>query len=1133
MTTHRQKLNLGAFSTKKQLEDRVDINDYICLATDKAENSGNKIFYRTLISTKADKVPTLLQTNNNLYETLYENRTRKPYFDCEMERTGLSHGECRELIDLFIDLTIKQMNHFFHIDLATEDFIILDSCRENKLSYHLVIQNKIYFANNNDHKVFILWLWEQYNSPQNEEDQQVIRRLTWDYIKKDTVVETRRIFDKLPYSAFQQFRAVNQSKKGGKYTLINLSDYSDVDTLVGLYTAEEIADRLLLNVESLTNQTKIQVKKRQTSTKTKTSQPVVIEDEFQREGLTLYEKLLEKDNKKLSQLPRYLQLLYLIPNHGQEWKFFISIGMAIKGAGGTVEDWKKWAGLSEKVVKNDPQFKGFSRFREEGAENTYGIPFLEKYATLANPELVDVVSELENYFRPNLKGIRYIRETCDFISEKGTVFEADIQAPEKLMILWAYMGKGKTTSCKLLIKPYKRVLFISPRIAFSRFLEKEFGAKNYIDGDIGANIQIISMESLHKLKSCDPYECIIVDECEPNLSIFTSETLRGKQIETYKLLVKLIEGCKKAVFATAFLTNKTVDFVRSLGGDAVVIHNVSKPTARLATEIDQEGFNHHIIQQLKQGKKVYCVFSTRTAQEKFHAELKGAAGENEQLKGIVDRTLIYSKMSDDKLFTDLKDIGRQWGNASLVTTTPSITVGNSYDKKDFDLVYIQGMPSCIVADIMQSHMRIRHLKCNPLYFSLPTSKQMAGMNLSCNAKFLILRQFDRFNEVSRANIVEMVSDLIDNSKIKEEYKAELRIIRTSFTTDYDQTPEHLRRLMMQSLYETTLSKQKYGKMFLKFLEVCNYSITEKYQSDGDAESIARLQGAAVFTQYKYEEIAVINREEAESIQRRIQMKRASGADKIELQKFYFERKIDRGLDITVKQSLFTTLVTSSFYEELFNNGYMEAAVSTERSFIRTFQDKNTGIEINNKKSEQLFLVRFVTRLLGLEHSMSRATVTMERLTSASEAICGLRSKIHKDFGLRDYSRGDKKNDMRTALDLVNKMFKAWTGSHLKKESEDLYCVIPLHDKPVATFYKLSGCSTPIQEEQDTPLTHGVCLIDCSTFDERIEIPVAQIVIEVCYAMPVATPLFVRAWEEKSYRGGNGQLRIRGLAKSCC
>jgi hypothetical protein len=369
------------------------------------------------------------------------------------------------------------------------------------------------------------------------------------------------------------------------------------------------------------------------------------------------------------------------------------------------------------------------------------LPTLKKYAELANPEyfiprwkgqplddlLTDTKSDsdvlLEKYFNPNFENIKVVVEDCPFVSQIGTEHENNILTPEKVVIIQAYLGKGKTTAIKRLLPKYKRILFLSPRIAFSKFLCKDFEAICYLDVDNFRENEIdklvMAMEGIHKLKGAPDYDCIIFDECEDNLGVFASSTMKRRQIETFEIFSRLIRNCKKFIMASAFITDKTLNFARSLQMPTCLIRNTSLPPKRIATEVSKNLFNLKLYESLKKGDKPYAVWCSLTAQKEFLAELEGGGRENEKIAEIRNNMLIYNSEVDDSQFDTLNEIDSTWGKASLVMTTPSITVGNSYkpDVPDFKSVWVAGSPTCIVPQTFQGHMLTVNRKYNEFLFT--------------------------------------------------------------------------------------------------------------------------------------------------------------------------------------------------------------------------------------------------------------------------------------------------------------------------------------------------------------------------------------------------------------------------------
>lgn len=155
-----------------------------------------------------------------------------------------------------------------------------------------------------------------------------------------------------------------------------------------------------------------------------------------------------------------------------------------------------------------------------------------------------------------------------------------------------------------------RILVLSPRIAFAEAISPEFDCEYYLDEDfnIHADRVCISMESMYKLHSVKPYHRIFIYECEANLSVFSSVTMRDP-FETYNLLIKLINECSnKTIFAGAFITEKTIDFIKSLNKSAVCIRNTRLPDLKTAYRLHPDLLVIKLIESMEKGEKKSVFF---------------------------------------------------------------------------------------------------------------------------------------------------------------------------------------------------------------------------------------------------------------------------------------------------------------------------------------------------------------------------------------------------------------------------------------------------------------------------------------------------------------------------------------------
>ena len=158
-------------------------------------------------------------TNNNLhlYENFNNNLPVKPYFDLEIDKIDITNAECVELLNEFIDILIKYMDLVLKINVKKNDFIILDSCREHKLSYHLILYKKYYFKNNFEQKKFIGLLKYIFKYSIDENNNKIYQKFMWFHIDKQNNSKTKLIFDPIPYSSNQNIRLIYQTSTGFHY----------------------------------------------------------------------------------------------------------------------------------------------------------------------------------------------------------------------------------------------------------------------------------------------------------------------------------------------------------------------------------------------------------------------------------------------------------------------------------------------------------------------------------------------------------------------------------------------------------------------------------------------------------------------------------------------------------------------------------------------------------------------------------------------------------------------------------------------------------------------------------------------------------------------------------------------------
>ena len=1021
------------------------ISDYIFIAVDKNETDAKKIFHKIKI-TDMEQLIQLTRTNNHIYESIPLDCPVKPYFDLEMEYEGLTTEIQKEKLQLFIDWFIKEVNAVLEIDLNIDDMQIINSSRHNKLSYHLIIQNKMYFKNVLEQKHWILFLKQRFTNP-TDENKEIIQQLTWNYKE-----ETRYIFDHIPYSKNQKFRCINQSKKGKSYVLRNESKIFGIrDSFVRLYHGVE--DRTEVNVELLkiTEEAKMKIQKKRNKKGTVVCANTNIDDSYKKDGLTLmeYKNMSYQDIEKLPELQQYL---FLIPNTGQSWDFFRNVGFAIKGAGGNVELYRNWASLSVKKFNyHDEIFQAFKGFKT--GEGTYGLPFLKRHAKLSHPAFFKRESKVFNrLFKIDLENLTLIKEDCPFVSQENTPHENNIFHPSKHMVIHAYLGRGKTTAIKRALKHYERYLFLSPRQTFARFISADFGIPCYLDkGNYCSDQLVVSLESLMKVNNF-AYDCIVLDECESILNQFSSPTLGANNVEVFNFLTFLISKCGRVIYADAFISNRTLDFARSFGEDIVMIQNDTAPVKRKAVQISGMNFYDSLYKSIVNNEKNYvCYSSIRHLQEHFHTLLKS---DNELVKKTAENAIVYHSKISDSVFNTLENINETWGEASLVITSPSNTVGCSYSPDrppDFNRVWIMASPTCCVRDTFQTQMRVRHLKDNEMVFSLPSEKSMEFFKSSCELEIQLLDEYEEFMDSKRTILVNLIDDIIKVNPLREDKLERIR----GHIIGGDKIPDALRKIYFYNLLESTLSLRHYKNMFYSFLSKCGYE--KMWGEEADENEDNNPEPVDYGEIYKNTE--KITWEQQIIIGDKIKNKKATDIEKQQNAIYWFDLKIKPDLPDDDKKKFYCLYASSGerkkWFENMFIEGKKDVCGIMEKDFWNLKFDSN-GFDLYDMRVSQFSVIKQLNAFLGLPSSYCKGEKKVCKVPPTGELVeyyeavrverkgvekCipyfeNSKSTINNVFQFKDEMKKGAKFNFKNSMDLLNKIYDRWSGGYFKTGETD-------------------------------------------------------------------------------------------------
>lgn len=1045
------------FSLKKNILPFADIkNDYL-FAIDKV---GGVVGSKKYCNLKKDfkKIKMIMSQNNHLYEIIGEDVPLKLYFDLEAplpeEETNFLNYRT-----YFMEFIKYILCNDFNLSEDSNRCIILDSCRKCKFSNHLIYDN-IYFDNMSELKLFIQYLFQRLNEPRTEHEQFLFNRLFFTDNEK-----LKCIMDLIPYSKNQAIRMVNQSKIGTDYILKSVNKINDIMTTFISHSinAKYKIDSKILSSLMIENKPKKEKKQNTKEIKQNNdispTQQININNwiDFKFNGITLMQSQ-NKNYDDLKKLELYKQYLYLIPSD-QKCEHWINIGMAIKASGGVKDDWRLWSNIGSNN-KNDKQLiNNFDNFKSTG--RTFNINTLKKLAKLSHPNYFKSEEELfRTYFNLNLDNIKVINEKSDFVSQEGTSDENNIFDDNKYMILYAYLGRGKTTAIKRLIKTkgYTRFLFISPRVSFSLFISKEFDIDNYTDAlnedeEKKVNIftskkLIISVESIQKININNNYQCIFLDESEAILNQFSSPTMSSKYLDCYNILINLIEKAEKVICADAFLTNRTINFMRSFNQPITMIKNNTSPIIRTAERMDLDNLEKSFIKDIKNKIKPYVCSSTKSTLQIIE---NGKKYEPE----IFEKSLFYygGYQREDKLFkSSLSNINQSWRDASFVATTPTNTVGCSFspenkEENNFDLVYmVCPFPTCSVRDMMQMMMRVRHIKQNKMIFSLPSSKSNTKENHKNDIFYSSLENFENFNKDKLHIYVKTIEDFLKDEKADDEKNIQYGQLKAMKNTleNFEESPQALKEIIYFNLLEQYISNTYYEKMFYKFLDKCGYNYDPEFLTSKKNKDSDKINDN-VFIE-KYQKIDDIDEIDVERIIREEKKMNSSSIEKLQKEKYFFKKMInDDVLDLLNESKTFFNIYMNSYNKHYLTNIYEEKNLNITNILRREFIESNNLNEMLKFKSIKLTMINKIVKLLKIENSSDISTIIQRKdLDEAIDYINNNRKSIMMTFKIDDKLpiKIEKKDELKKILPYLKQILNNWSGVSLKTKEIDSHSKKP-------------------------------------------------------------------------------------------
>ena len=355
---------------------------------------------------------------------------------------------------------------------------------------------------------------------------------------------------------------------------------------------------------------------------------------------------------------------------------------------------------------------------------------LEKFPPVSSAR----IKQLLSYFYPSIKKDKSYRDFVDtfilppeLIIPIETINQHCFTSEKKYAVFNIGMGGGKTAQTIDFLKTKSSFCWIAPNKALAnnthnRLKEKEIECKHYLDlttknkklGKMNEEYRLITvLNSLHYLDENTSYDTIVIDEIETVLDKFYGDFMEQGQLQLKKKIwnnfCMIIASAKKVILLDAFITAKTINFIKKLEGlnSIDIFTRINEPQTR--TIVYQNNFEmalHDAITKIKSGCKVFIFYPYKKDYDNIYSmeRLYKTIQKETKTDGI-----FYNADVDDKIKNGLKDVNESWGNKQFVITNNIITCGVNYENLDFDYKYLFIAPHNTPRDIIQVSYRARYL----------------------------------------------------------------------------------------------------------------------------------------------------------------------------------------------------------------------------------------------------------------------------------------------------------------------------------------------------------------------------------------------------------------------------------------
>tara|TARA_R110002126_G_scaffold226568_1_gene371247 strand:- start:624 stop:3491 length:2868 start_codon:yes stop_codon:yes gene_type:complete len=491
----------------------------------------------------------------------------------------------------------------------------------------------------------------------------------------------------------------------------------------------------------------------------------------------------------------------------------------------------------------------------------YHFSVMDKFPKPSEAKIMAVLS----YYYPNMKKDKSYKAFANTfalpenkISYIETITQDNYNSNNKYSIFNVGMGGGKTFQTIEYLKNETENGFIwlcpnkalanntlnrlqDNKIETAYYLD--FNAKQKTDGILNDSKNlIIVLNSLHYI-SIKNYSVIVIDEIETLIDKFLGDFMKmKKQIwETFK---RIILKAKKVIFLDAFITTKTLNFIKNLEGEIntpmVIYQRLNEPSTRTVEIMKNQSIMlNDIITNIKNNKKCFIFYPYKNGSK------NGNIISMEALSTLIQKEtgkngLYYNADVDDKVKGGLKDVNKSWKEFDFIITNNIITCGVNYERKDFDYAYLFVASHNSPRDIIQVSYRARFLSSEnikvcymgimnqpntfqidtyeigcPIYKALIDSILLEKhsplkktLQLFCNKAHY---KFEINEKVLSADLKKYISNLVSNCEVGFSYSMiddiDFRYAELIQQNIFSQTATMIQKIMLQKYFFQLTFKQ--------------------------------------------------------------------------------------------------------------------------------------------------------------------------------------------------------------------------------------------------------------------------------------------------------------------------------------